>query len=111
MRSGASGLLPSRSVGPLPATSTMPGTYWISLNNGISSVPARLTPPVPAKRTARVLVLPFAYQPLSVSDCGVRLRSCACAHAAPGSNAPAPSRARRRIKPACPASACLSNGP
>ena len=56
MRSGASGLLPSRSVGPLPATSTMPGTFCSSLHSGSSRVPASVAPSLPAKRTARCRV-------------------------------------------------------
>src|SRR6185437_10497372 len=55
-RAGMRGLLPSRSVGPLPATSTTPGTFWISLIIGSASVPARVTPPLPAKRTGLSLV-------------------------------------------------------
>ena len=53
MRSGTSGLLPSRSVGPLPAISTTPGTFCSSLQSGSSNVPASLAPSLPANRTAR----------------------------------------------------------
>jgi len=56
MRSGTSALLPSRSVGPLPATSTIPGTRPSSLLMGNSRVPASIAPSLPAKRTARCLV-------------------------------------------------------
>ena len=56
MRSGTSALLPSRSVGPLPDTSTTPGTFSSSLQIGSSKVPASVAPSLPAKRTARCLV-------------------------------------------------------
>src|ERR1700731_4161274 len=59
-RGGTSGLLPSRSVGPLPEISTTPGTRWISLTSGSRSVPASVVPAAPAKRTSRLLV-PEAY--------------------------------------------------
>ncbi len=44
------------SVGPLPDTSTTPGTFSSSLQIGSSKVPARVAPWLPAKRTARCLV-------------------------------------------------------
>ena len=56
MRSGTSVLLPLRSVGPLPATSTTPGTFSSSLQIGISSVPASSAPSLAVKRTARCFV-------------------------------------------------------